>query len=278
MGYLINEGYPEAAKKFASEANLQPPTVAAESIEERIEIRSAILSGRIEDAIEHINDLTPEVSQQEKFASFLTAMIIHVSCTTLTLFGAGDKKHSTSVLKMSNKRLTVQNITLQKPLADTVTPQLLDRNTRLHFSLLRLQLTELIRNCMSDPNSDITPAINFASSQLAPIAPSDPQFLADLERTMALLIFPPENLSAPLAGLLDPELRRTVAVEVNHAILEELDCPSEGKLKGLIKLRAWAERRAKEKKLPLPPEGLDFWSRRPRPENGLDGEDSIMNE
>ena len=62
MGYLINEGYPEAAKKFSTEANIPPPRVAADNIEERVEIKSAIMSGQIEDAIERINDLVPEVS------------------------------------------------------------------------------------------------------------------------------------------------------------------------------------------------------------------------
>ena len=62
MGYLINEGYPEAAKKFAVEANIQKPHAASDSIDERVEIRRAILSGQIEDAIERINDLIPDVS------------------------------------------------------------------------------------------------------------------------------------------------------------------------------------------------------------------------
>lgn len=61
MDYLINEGYPAAAKRFAEEANIQPPADAAETIDERVEIRNAILSGKIQDAIEHINDLDPEV-------------------------------------------------------------------------------------------------------------------------------------------------------------------------------------------------------------------------
>lgn len=156
--------------------------------------------------------------------------------------------------------------------------KLLDCNTKLHFSLLRLQLTELIRQCTSTENGDIAPAINFAQSHLAPLAPSDPAFLTDLERTMALLIFPPDNLAAPLAGFLDPELRQTVAEEVNRAILEELDYEGEPRIKGLVRLRAWAERRAKEKKLSLPSEGLDLWGKRPREEIIRDGEDSVMNE
>lgn len=61
MDYLINEGYPEAAKRFAEEANIQPPGDAAETINERVEIRNSILAGKIQEAIEQINDLEPEV-------------------------------------------------------------------------------------------------------------------------------------------------------------------------------------------------------------------------
>jgi hypothetical protein len=60
MDYLITNGYPAAAKKFAIEANIQP-RVDIESIEERVEIRTAIHSGNIQTAIEKINELNPEV-------------------------------------------------------------------------------------------------------------------------------------------------------------------------------------------------------------------------
>lgn len=62
MGYLISEGYPEAAKKFATEANIQQSQGDTDYIQDRVEIRNAILAGDIETAIERINDLTPEVS------------------------------------------------------------------------------------------------------------------------------------------------------------------------------------------------------------------------
>ena len=95
---------------------------------------------------------------------------------------------------------------------------------------------------------------------------------------MALLIFPPENLTAPLSGLLDPELRQTIASNVNAAILKELEYDGEAKIKGLIKLRAWAERKAREKKLSLPAEGLDLWARKHSQGHERDGEDSVMND
>lgn len=63
MDYLISEGYPSAAQKFALEANIQLK-VDVDSIQERVDIRNAIYSGNIQSAIEKINELDPEVSPQ----------------------------------------------------------------------------------------------------------------------------------------------------------------------------------------------------------------------
>ena len=93
---------------------------------------------------------------------------------------------------------------------------------------------------------------------------------------MALLIFPKDNLAAPLVGLLDPEQRLIVAEAVNKAILEELEFAGEPNLKGLVKFRAWAERRANEKKLSLPEEGIDLFDRNTGTEASGDCEDSVM--
>ena len=87
MEYLISEGYPEAAQRFALEANIEPE-LDVDSIQERVEIREAIASGDIQSAIEKINELNPQVSP----ASFALpvcyilgrniAMIRPCSCTT----------------------------------------------------------------------------------------------------------------------------------------------------------------------------------------------------
>lgn len=61
MEYLISEGYPEAAQRFALEANIEPE-LDVDSIQERVEIREAIASGDIQSAIEKINELNPQVS------------------------------------------------------------------------------------------------------------------------------------------------------------------------------------------------------------------------
>lgn len=60
MDYLVTNGYPAAAKKFALEANIQPKS-DMDSIQERVDIRTAIHSGDIRSAIEKINELNPQV-------------------------------------------------------------------------------------------------------------------------------------------------------------------------------------------------------------------------
>ncbi|KAK6350241.1 hypothetical protein TWF696_006476 [Orbilia brochopaga] len=122
-------------------------------------------------------------------------------------------------------------------------PELLQTHRRLHFALLRLQLIELIRASM-EANGDIQPALTFAEKQLAPRAPEYPEFLRDLERTMALLCFPPDQLSPPLAKLMDPDMRKEVAAQVNEAILSHQSVLPEAKLRSLVRLRAWVEAKA----------------------------------
>jgi glucose-induced degradation protein 8 len=72
MEYLISEGYPNAAHKFALEANLTHEGSKA-SFEARVAIKRFIMSGRIEEAMESINDLNPEVGPL--LASFRVDMI-----------------------------------------------------------------------------------------------------------------------------------------------------------------------------------------------------------
>jgi hypothetical protein len=110
---------------------------------------------------------------------------------------------------------------------------------------------------MATPDGDITPALTFATKLLAPRAPTSPEFLEDLERTMALLIFPPDELAPPLKALLDPDLRRSVANRVNEAILLDQGMRREASIRRLLRLRAWSEQKAREAKKDIP-EKLSF--------------------
>lgn len=194
LDYLTAEGYPTAAEKFSKEANLEP-LEQHESVILRNKIQHDIHLGSIQDAIEALNDLNP---------------------------------------------------------------QILDSDSALHFALLRLQLIELIRECTSTPEGNITPALNFATTQLAPRAPTNPAFLEDLERTMALLIFPPHQLEPQLAELLHPDLRKKVADRVNEAILFSQGQRRNAAIRNLVKLRAWAENTARDSKISSVPVDLEL--------------------
>ncbi|KAF9575523.1 hypothetical protein EC968_002784 [Mortierella alpina] len=60
MNYLIIEGFKDAAEKFSQESGTKPP-VNLESIQDRMVVRTAIQRGQIEEAIERVNDLNPEI-------------------------------------------------------------------------------------------------------------------------------------------------------------------------------------------------------------------------
>ena len=105
MDYLVSEGYPEAAAKFAAEANLSP-RVDVDSINQRVEIRNLIHEGDIKTAIEKINDLNPQVSSPIRtlryfrihhcaMISFVHAPLIHTSWVT------DESKTHTSVFSLS---------------------------------------------------------------------------------------------------------------------------------------------------------------------------------
>ncbi|ORY90795.1 CTLH/CRA C-terminal to lish motif domain-containing protein [Leucosporidium creatinivorum] len=151
-------------------------------------------------------------------------------------------------------------------MVNELNPEILDRNPTLHFHLLQLHLIELIRH------QRIPEALLFAQSELAPRGEENPQFLKELERTMALLAFEMPSLSsstststAPvvvasaaagkkgktidevpampesISSLLDQSQRLKTATELNAAILTAQSHGKDPKLPGLMKMLVWGE-------------------------------------
>ncbi|KAK3358579.1 CTLH/CRA C-terminal to lish motif domain-containing protein [Lasiosphaeria ovina] len=141
-------------------------------------------------------------------------------------------------------------------------PEILDKDPQLHFSLLRLQLVELIRQCNG---GDTNPALDFATKKLAPRAVMNTDFLKDLEKTMALLFFPHDNLQPELAALLHSDLRRNTAIKVNEAVLVRQTQRREAAIRNLVRMRAWAETSVRAKKKGDLPDRIEL---------GLNGDDN----
>ena len=147
--------------------------------------------------------------------------------------------------------------------------QILDTNPPLLFHLHLLRLIELIRL------DDVEAALDFATHELAPRGAQNPEFLADLERTMGLLAFPDlakyaddahpsmpadkdtlalfqEPSFAPIMNLMKKSQRIKVAKELNAAILESQGCGMDNKLSGLVRLMSWGEESMEMSGLGLP--------------------------
>jgi len=137
---------------------------------------------------------------------------------------------------------------------------------------MQLQLVEIIRSVLEKNNgkpasADFRPALEFATTQLSPRAPTDPKYLSALEKTMALMIFDAEKMIPEMKELLDLGLRETVAGEVNKAILQSKGMQPEARIRELVRARAWAEAQAKA--LDVLPSNTDI---------GLDGEGMVDND
>ncbi|KRT82546.1 hypothetical protein AMK59_3467, partial [Oryctes borbonicus] len=69
MNYLVTEGFKEAAEKFQQESGICPP-VELNSLDDRIRIREAIISGRMQEATALINQLHPELLDNDRYLYF----------------------------------------------------------------------------------------------------------------------------------------------------------------------------------------------------------------
>lgn len=73
LDYLTTEGYPSAAAKFSKEANI-PKQQDEDSVRARQQIQHFIHLGQIQDAIDSLNELEPQVSSI-KFTTFRFSLL-----------------------------------------------------------------------------------------------------------------------------------------------------------------------------------------------------------
>ncbi|KAI8069744.1 CTLH/CRA C-terminal to lish motif domain-containing protein [Gilbertella persicaria] len=125
-------------------------------------------------------------------------------------------------------------------LVNDLNPEILDTNPLLFFHLQQQRLIELIRS------GSFQEALEFASEEMAPRGEEHPEFLEELERTMALLAF--QNASdSPVQDLLHPGQRQKTASELNAAILMSQSQEKDPKLPNLLKMLAWSQEQLDER-------------------------------
>jgi len=69
MNYLVTEGFKEAAEKFQKESGVET-SVDLDSIDLRIKIKELILQGSIQEAIALVNDIHPELLDNDRYLYF----------------------------------------------------------------------------------------------------------------------------------------------------------------------------------------------------------------
>ncbi|OCH90681.1 lish motif-containing protein [Obba rivulosa] len=139
-------------------------------------------------------------------------------------------------------RMNIREALQRGDVSDAITkvndlnPEILDTNPALYFRLQQQKLIEYIRQ------GRIEEALQFAQEELAPRGEESPEFLSELEKTMALLAFESSPQAPPtISELLSPAQRMRTAGEVNAAILESLSQGKEAKLVSLLRLLCWGE-------------------------------------
>ena len=120
-------------------------------------------------------------------------------------------------------------------------PEILDTNPKLYFHLQQQRLIEFIRQ------GQIEEALEFAQEELAPRGEENPEFLDELEKTMALFAFDGVDKSNPVSYLLDHSQRQKTASELNAAILTSQCQDKDPKLPQLLKILLWAQNQLSEK-------------------------------
>lgn len=66
---FLAEGFKEAAEKFQVEAGLDP-SIDLSSLDERMLIRDAVQSGRIQEATHLVNEIHPELLDNDRYLFF----------------------------------------------------------------------------------------------------------------------------------------------------------------------------------------------------------------
>ncbi|KAJ2960992.1 hypothetical protein NQZ79_g3769 [Umbelopsis isabellina] len=124
-------------------------------------------------------------------------------------------------------------------------PDILDTNPHLFFHLQQQRLIELIRR------GEFAEALEFAAEEMAPRGEENPEFLEELERTMALMAFE-DTRQSPVSDLLHPAQRQKTASELNAAILTSQSQEKDPKLPSLLRMLVWSQNQLDEQRINYP--------------------------
>ena len=98
---------------------------------------------------------------------------------------------------------------------------------------------------------DIDKVLEFAQSELSARGEENPEFLEELEQSLALLAFEDPSTS-PYSDLLKSSQRLKLVSELNSALLASQDRETTSRLSLLMKLVLWTQEQLQKKGLSFP--------------------------
>lgn len=113
------------------------------------------------------------------------------------------------------------------------------------FHMQKQALLEIIRKGQGLPE-----ALKYAQVQVAPLAKDKPEFVAEVESIMTLLLYN-QALDAPYAQLLSDEQRTKTAEIANSALLRYAKHSERPKLELIMKAIFWAQDVASNNNIPM---------------------------
>lgn len=124
-------------------------------------------------------------------------------------------------------------------------PEILDTNSQLFFHLQLQQLLEYLKE------GDVEQALDYAQRELSARGEENPQFLAELEQSLALFAYE-DPTKSPFAELLQHSQRLKVVSELNLAVLSSQSEEGSTRLSSLLRLLLWTQQQLDKKSIHYP--------------------------
>ncbi|KAG6694560.1 hypothetical protein I3842_09G053700 [Carya illinoinensis] len=255
MNFLVTEGFVDAAEKFRIESGTARilADIDLATITDRMAVKKAVQCGNVEDAIEKVNDLNPEIeniatTQVVDICFSCREAVISLALSSFFIFFVTPFS-SLMLLSSGFNCLRLESINRNSLISGPIfvgAKNLADlfcyntgHKSPLVFPSPQQRFIELIRN------GKIEEALEFAQESLHQ-GEKNQSFLEELERTVSLLAF--EDVSnCPVGELLDISQRLKTASEVNAAILTSQSHEKDPKLPSLLKMLIWAQNQLDKK-------------------------------
>ena len=143
------------------------------------------------------------------------------------------------------KAVEAGNIQMAVEAVNQLDPEILDTNSQLFFHLQLQQLLEYLKE------GDVERALEYAQKELSARGEENPQFLAELEQSLALFAYE-DPTKCPFAELLQYSQRLKVVSELNLAVLSSQSEEGSTRLSSLLRLLLWTQQQLDKKNIHYP--------------------------